>query len=82
MRTSGRRERTNVHSVRDEPLAGLDEGPLALSVDQLSARTSFGRTFIYSEIKAGRLRLTKKGRRSIVLLEDALRWLHGDEASQ
>jgi hypothetical protein len=81
VRKRGRSESIIINFTPSEPLAGLD-GALALSIDQLSARTSFGRTFLYSEIKAGRLRLIKKGRRSIVLLEDAQRWLRGDGASE
>ena len=54
---------------------------LAYSVDDLARATSFGRTFLYSEIKAGRLRLVKKGRRSVILDEDARAWLRGEPTS-
>jgi len=34
-----------------------------------------GRSFLYEEVKAGHLVLTKAGRRSIVLHDDAVAWL-------
>ena len=48
---------------------------LAYSIDQLSEMAGVGRSFLYEEVKAGHLVLTKAGRRSIVLHDDAVAWL-------
>lgn len=50
---------------------------LAYSIQELCDLSGLGRTFLYEEIKAGRLIVTKAGRRSIVLQDDALGWLAG-----
>jgi hypothetical protein len=48
---------------------------LAYSIPELSEMSGVGRSFLYEEIKARRLIVTKAGRRSIVLHGDALAWL-------
>jgi hypothetical protein len=48
---------------------------LAYSIAELSEMSGVGRSFLYEEVKAGHLIVTKAGRRSIVLLDDALAWL-------
>ena len=48
---------------------------LASSIDDLSEETGLGRTKIYEEIKAGKLRAVKCGGRTLVLHEDRERWL-------
>ena len=49
---------------------------LAYSIAGLAAETGLSRTTIYEEVKKGRLRITKVGRRSIVTDDDAHAWLH------
>ena len=49
----------------------------AYSIQELSKLSGLGRTFLYEEIKAGRLVVSKAGRRSIVLHKDASNWLAG-----
>jgi len=56
------------------------DSPLAYSISQFSAVTSVSRTLIYAEIQRGRLRLTKIGRRSLILVEDATAWLRGESS--
>ena len=56
--------------------------PLAVSIDQLAAMTGFGRTFLWAEVKEGRLVLRHKGRRAYVLMEDAKVWLRSDDGQQ
>jgi hypothetical protein len=51
------------------------KGKLAHSIAQLVEVSGLGRSFIYEEIKAGRLVARKAGRRTLVLHEDAERWL-------
>lgn len=47
----------------------------AFSIEQLCKWSSIGRSTIYEEIRDGRLQVRKVGRRTIVLREDAERWL-------
>jgi hypothetical protein len=48
---------------------------LAYSIAELTEISGVGRSFLYEEIKAGRLIVTKAGRRSLVLHGDAMAWL-------
>jgi hypothetical protein len=48
---------------------------LAYSIAELTEISGVGRSFLYEEIKARRLTVTKAGRRSLVLYDDALAWL-------
>lgn len=50
---------------------------LAYSIPDLMHASGLGRTFIYSEIAAGRLKVKKAGSRTIILPEDAQEWLRG-----
>lgn len=43
-------------------------------IDGFCKWASIGRTRCYSEVKKGRLRLRKLGKRSLILLEDAQAW--------
>jgi len=49
--------------------------PLAYSIAEACAVARTGRTSIYQAIKSGDLIARKRGRRTIVLLEDLRRWL-------
>lgn len=49
--------------------------PIAYSVEETRKVTGIGRTAIYEEIKAGRLRAVKRGRRTLILADDIRRWL-------
>ena len=48
---------------------------LAYSIRELAQMSGLGRSLLYEEVKAGRLIVTKVGRRSIILYDDALTWL-------
>jgi excisionase family DNA binding protein len=50
---------------------------LAYSIAELCEMAGVGRSFLYEEVKAGHLVVTKAGRRSIVLRDDAVAWLSG-----
>jgi excisionase family DNA binding protein len=50
---------------------------LAYSIAELAKVAGVGRSFLYEEIKGGRLKLKKAGRRSLVLIADAQAWLDG-----
>ena len=46
-----------------------------LSIPEFMAWASISRSQVYREIKAGKLRLTKRGRRSFIARQDAEAWL-------
>jgi hypothetical protein len=48
---------------------------LAYSIPDLIKLSAVGRSSIYEEIGAGRLKARKRGRRTIILREDAEQWL-------
>jgi hypothetical protein len=48
---------------------------LAYSITELTQVAGVGRSFLYDEVKAGRLIVRKAGRRSLILAEDATAWL-------
>lgn len=50
---------------------------LALSVSDFCHSCSIGRTTFYEEVKAGRIRVLKAGKRTLVSTEEAQRWLAG-----
>jgi hypothetical protein len=52
-----------------------DSTPLAYSIPGLCQASGLGRTFIYSEIKAGALEATKVGKRTIITRPAAERWM-------
>ncbi len=47
---------------------------LGFTVEQFAEAHGIGRTLVYAEAKAGRLKLAKVGRRSIVTVEAAASW--------
>ncbi len=49
--------------------------PLAYSLDQVPAVVPIGRTKLYAEIGAGKLRTVKIGRRTLILRADLIAWL-------
>jgi excisionase family DNA binding protein len=48
---------------------------LAFSIDEFARLAGIGRTTAYMEVKAGRLRPLKCGRRTLVSAAEAQRWL-------
>lgn len=53
-------------------MTNSDQQPvkLAYGLNEINGLLGIGRSTLYAEIKAGRLRLTKIGRRSLVLADD------------
>jgi hypothetical protein len=55
--------------------ATLNEpGKIAYSIPQFCSACAVGRTFVYEEIKAGRLGTCKAGRRTLIAAAEARRW--------
>ncbi len=48
---------------------------LAYSIADVTKLTGVGRSFIYDEIKAGRLHIRKAGRRTLIFNADLQAWL-------
>jgi len=53
----------------------LEISKIAYRIDEVSKATSISRSFIYEQISSGKLKITKKGRRTIVLYTDIIAWL-------
>lgn len=47
----------------------------AMSISDFSKLFSIGRTKVYEEIRTGRLKAKKHGRRTLILMDEAQRWL-------
>lgn len=47
----------------------------ALSIQEFAQRYGVGRTTIYEEIKSGKLRARKMGKRTLIAVDDAENWL-------
>jgi hypothetical protein len=47
----------------------------AYSIEETARIASVGRTALYAEIKAGRLKARKAGRRTVLLADDIRQWL-------
>lgn len=47
----------------------------AISIREFTALTGLGRTSTYREIREGRLKVRKVGRRTLILQEDVQAWL-------
>lgn len=50
--------------------------PLAYTVNQALVVTNIGRTKLYEEIDAGRIKTKRLGRRVLILAEDLKAWLN------
>ncbi len=65
----------------DQSVRGFLAKP-AYGLNELLELQPCGRSFVYEEIKAGRLRATKAGRRTIFLADDVASWLESLRTSR
>lgn len=63
------------HEARRAVAAAGVGARLAFRVEDFVALSGIGRTTIYAEIKAGRLKAKKAGRRTIILADDGREYL-------
>jgi excisionase family DNA binding protein len=49
--------------------------PLAYSISEACTAARAGRTALYEAIRDGELRAVKRGRRTLILKDDLVRWL-------
>lgn len=71
------------HDRESAVTAIIDAAPpttLAFSIRGLAQATSISKSSIYEEAQAGRLKLTYRCGRTIVLAADAMAWLQGETA--
>lgn len=57
------------------------EGRISLTIDEAAAAVGVGRTLIYEEISARRLKITKLGRRTLLRVEELQRWMRDAECA-
>jgi len=60
--------------MTDMPVAPAE--PLAVGIMDATRLSGVGRSTIFDEIKAGRLKARKAGRRTLILRDDLLAWLN------
>jgi hypothetical protein len=70
-------DETTRYKVSDPQNQASEKILRAFGIEEFCRRYSVGRTTAYAEMKAGRLRRRKVGKRSIIAQEDAEAWLHG-----
>jgi hypothetical protein len=62
---------------RDQSSARIENAvpPAAMTVSEFCAWARIGKTKLYSEVKAGRIKLRKIGAKSVILRDDGETWL-------
>lgn len=53
----------------------MTENKVAITIQDFCQNYGVGRTFVFNEIKAGRLPIKKAGQRTLILRSDADAWL-------
>ena len=65
-------------------LEGISEqqNKLAYSVEQISEQTTLSKAFLRNEIRAGKLKVKRCGRRVLILKDDFMNYLNGENTDE
>jgi excisionase family DNA binding protein len=55
---------------------------MAYSVDEISEQTTLSKAFLRNEIRAGNLKVRRCGRRVLILKDDFMNYLNGENADE
>ena len=55
---------------------------LAYSVEQISEQTTLSKAFLRNEIRAGKLKVKRCGRRVLILKDDFMNYLNGENTNE
>jgi len=55
---------------------------LAYSVEQISEQTTLSKAFLRNEIRAGKLKVKRCGRRVLILKDDFMNYLNGENTDE
>ncbi len=55
---------------------------LAYSVEEISEQTTLSKAFLRNEIRAGKLKVKRCGRRVLILKDDFLNYLNGENTDE
>ncbi len=55
---------------------------LAYSVEEISEQTTLSKAFLRNEIRAGKLKVKRCGRRVLILKDDFMNYLNGENADE
>ena len=63
----------NVTEIKDK---------LAYSVEEISEQTTLSKAFLRNEIRAGKLKVKRCGRRVLILKDDFMNYLNGENTNE
>jgi excisionase family DNA binding protein len=55
----------------------MQTNPIALKISEACSAARVGRTCLYEAIKSGELRALKRGKSTLILRDDLVRWIEG-----
>ncbi len=62
--------------------ASVTDNKLTYSVEELSEQTTLSKAFLRNEIRAGKLKVKRCGRRVLILKDDFMNYLNGENADE
>ncbi len=62
--------------------ASVTENKLTYSVEELSEQTTLSKAFLRNEIRAGKLKVKRCGRRVLILKDDFMDYLNGENTDE
>ena len=58
------------------------QNKMAYSVEEISDQTTLSKAFLRNEIRAGKLKVKRCGRRVLILKDDFMNYLNGENADE